>query len=73
MKQLVLKIISGYQVFISPLLKQLLGVKSLCRLNPTCSEFAKQSIQKHGIVSGSRLFLRRFLSCQSFVHLYERN
>ena len=42
-----LAIIKFYQNFISPLLP------STCRYTPTCSEYAKQSLVKHGLIKGS--------------------
>ncbi|NMA61232.1 MAG: membrane protein insertion efficiency factor YidD [Firmicutes bacterium] len=42
MLKLALLLINGYQRFISPLLPR------RCRFYPTCSEYAKQAITKHG-------------------------
>jgi len=46
-----------YQYMISPLFP------ASCRYTPTCSEYAKQAIIKHGIFKGGWLALKRFLSC----------
>ena len=51
----ILYIIKFYNFFISPML----GVK--CRFFPSCSEYAKESLQQHGLFSGSTLFLKRIL------------
>lgn len=56
--------ISIYQLFISPILRQVLG--KACRFNPTCSEYTKQSIKKYGIIKGIRLGLQQVLSCHPF-------
>lgn len=50
-------IIRLYQAFISPLL----GAR--CRFTPTCSAYGIEAIRKYGPWKGSRLTLKRFLSC----------
>ena len=50
-------LIRGYQYFISPLL----GAN--CRFLPTCSEYAREALRKHGALRGSRLALTRLLRC----------
>jgi putative membrane protein insertion efficiency factor len=73
MKHIVITVISLYQMVLSPLFKQLLGVKSQCRYSPSCSVYAKQVITDHGIMKGSSLAVRRILSCQPFAHSYGHN
>ena len=46
-----------YQRFISPL------TPPSCRYTPTCSQYAVEAIQKHGVLKGLYLGLRRLLSC----------
>jgi putative membrane protein insertion efficiency factor len=46
-----------YQLCISPLLGP------SCRFNPTCSEYARQAILKHGPFKGLYLAIRRLLRC----------
>lgn len=46
-----------YQLAISPLLGP------SCRFTPTCSEYAKQAIIKHGPLKGLCLAVRRLLRC----------
>ena len=46
-----------YQICISPLLGP------SCRFTPTCSEYAKQAILKHGPIKGLGLALWRILRC----------
>lgn len=46
-----------YQVAISPLLGP------SCRFTPTCSEYARQALLKHGPVKGLWLAVRRLLRC----------
>lgn len=69
MKFILLSLISTYQ-FISPAINQLLGIKSMCRYTPTCSAYAKQSVEKHGVLKGVQLAMRRLLSCQPFSKSY---
>tara|TARA_R110002020_G_scaffold135674_1_gene302931 strand:+ start:4144 stop:4377 length:234 start_codon:yes stop_codon:yes gene_type:complete len=50
-------LIKGYQNFISPLLP------SSCRYTPTCSHYAVEALQKHGLLKGSWLAAKRIASC----------
>ena len=34
-----------------------------CRFTPTCSEYARQALRKHGPVKGMWLAIRRLLRC----------
>ena len=52
-----LAIIKFYQNFVSPLLP------STCRYTPTCSEYAKQSLVKHGLIKGSFISIKRIIKC----------
>ena len=54
---LVLLLIRGYRLLISPLLGR------HCRFHPSCSEYALEALQRHGLWKGSRLALRRIGSC----------
>lgn len=49
--------ISIYKAMISPLL----GPR--CRFYPTCSCYAKESIQRHGLLKGLYLGTRRIMRC----------
>jgi len=46
-----------YQYAISPLLP------SSCRYTPTCSEYSKQALLKHGVLKGGKLAIKRIASC----------
>lgn len=48
-KKILLLTISLYQLFVSAILKNILGVNGMCKFSPTCSEYAKQMIKKHGV------------------------
>ena len=50
-------LIKFYQSFISPLLP------STCRYTPTCSEYSKQCLIKHGLIKGSLMSIKRILKC----------
>ena len=58
MKFLVLDILSVYKSFVSPFLPP------ACRFEPTCSEYAKEAVEKYGAVKGTWLGLKRILRCQ---------
>ena len=49
--------IRAYQTFLSPLLGP------SCRFTPTCSEYARQAILKHGPFKGLALAIWRILRC----------
>ena len=53
-------LIGIYQKYISGLF----GRK--CRFHPTCSEYAKQAIDKYGIIKGTFKGIRRILKCHPF-------
>ena len=50
-------LITFYRAAISPLFP------SCCRFTPTCSEYARQAIAKHGPFKGLYLAIRRLLRC----------
>ena len=52
-----IKMIRGYQRFISPMLP------NVCRFRPTCSEYFIEALQIHGIFKGSFLGIKRILKC----------
>ena len=49
-----------YKRFLSPLLPR------SCRFEPTCSVYAREAIEKHGLTRGGALTLRRLLRCHPF-------
>ncbi|MCP4747584.1 MAG: membrane protein insertion efficiency factor YidD [Desulfobacteraceae bacterium] len=46
-----------YQVLISPV------IGPACRFYPSCSQYAIESIRKHGLIKGCWYALKRFLKC----------
>ena len=57
MTRVLLLLVRGYQVAISPLL----GPR--CRFYPSCSTYAVQALQAHGALRGSWLAVRRLGRC----------
>lgn len=64
MKSLVILLLRGYQRFISPPLHFLAGPLAGCRFTPSCSQYAIEAFQIHGLFRGGWLTLRRLLRCQ---------
>lgn len=60
MPQILIFLLRGYQLLLSPLLP------SACRFSPTCSEYMLQAIQKHGAARGVWMGIRRLLRCHPF-------
>ena len=57
MKRVLLLLLRGYQLGISPFLGQ------NCRFHPSCSDYAAQAIDLHGPAHGSLLAARRLCKC----------
>ncbi|MDH2897577.1 MULTISPECIES: membrane protein insertion efficiency factor YidD [Rahnella] len=55
--RILIKLIRGYQLFISPLLGP------HCRFRPTCSQYGIEAIGRFGMLKGSWLTLKRVLKC----------
>ena len=49
-----------YKRFLSPLLPR------ACRFEPTCSVYAREAIERHGLARGLALSARRLLRCHPF-------
>ena len=58
MQRLLIAIVRGYRLLLSPWLG------SACRFTPTCSVYAIEALQTHGAAAGSYLTLRRLVRCQ---------
>ena len=50
-------LVKVYQVAISPL------IPASCRFQPTCSHYTVEALQKHGLLRGGRLAIKRIFSC----------
>ena len=57
---LALGVLRAYKLIVSPLLP------SAFRFHPTCSEYMKDAIEKHGVLKGVGLGLRRLSRCHPF-------
>lgn len=58
MRRQVAGVLAFYKRHLSPLLPR------ACRFSPTCSEYARLAVLKHGVTRGAALGLGRLLRCQ---------
>ena len=57
MRAVLIALIRGYQWFVSPLLG------NHCRFYPSCSQYAREAIERHGVLRGVWLAIRRVARC----------
>ncbi|MGS2763928.1 membrane protein insertion efficiency factor YidD [Sinomicrobium sp. M5D2P9] len=50
-------LVKTYQYLISPL------TPATCRYTPTCSHYTVEALQKHGLIKGGKLAIKRIFSC----------
>ena len=60
MKKIIILLIRGYRYLISPY------IPSSCRYHPSCSSYAIEAIERHGVITGTILALRRLARCHPF-------
>jgi len=60
MKRLLLSLLRGYQYALRPLM----GAN--CRFYPSCSDYAREAIERHGALRGGWLASRRLLRCHPY-------
>ena len=60
MKRLFLAIIRFYQKAISP------ALPPSCRFTPSCSHYGYEAIEKHGLMKGGWLAIKRISRCHPF-------
>lgn len=60
-KKIMLFLIKTYQVTISPIFSA-----GACRYYPTCSHYAAEAIEVHGIIKGTLLAVWRIMRCNPF-------
>lgn len=60
MTRLLVFLLEVYKRRVSPLLPR------SCRFSPTCSEYARLALLKHGLLRGGLLATGRLLRCQPF-------
>ena len=59
-QRIILAGIRGYRMTLSP------WIGRQCRFYPTCSVYAEQAVEEHGVTSGVRLAVRRLARCHPF-------
>ena len=57
MRSLAVALIRVYQLLMPTMLR------GSCRHHPTCSEYAREAISRHGVLRGGSLALRRLARC----------
>ncbi|MBP5615698.1 MAG: membrane protein insertion efficiency factor YidD [Alphaproteobacteria bacterium] len=57
MRNFLIYLVRLYQKFISPF------CHGCCRFQPTCSAYMIEALQKHGVIKGLWLGIRRILRC----------
>jgi uncharacterized protein len=60
MQRILIAVLKGYKILISPLLP------SACRFRPTCSEYMMEAVSKHGAWRGVWMGLKRLGRCHPF-------
>ena len=60
MKYLALGLLRLYKFVLSPLLP------AACRYQPTCSDYAREAVERHGALRGTILAARRLARCHPF-------
>ncbi|HVG32386.1 MAG TPA: membrane protein insertion efficiency factor YidD [Pyrinomonadaceae bacterium] len=60
MRFVLVTLLKFYKAAVSPLLPP------SCRFVPTCSEYAREAIERHGAVRGTWMGTRRLLRCHPF-------
>ncbi len=61
MRRFFVILIRAYQMLLSPLLPF-----NQCRFYPTCSQYAIEAVEKHGVLRGLWLGARRIARCHPF-------
>jgi putative membrane protein insertion efficiency factor len=62
-QRILILLIRSYQATISPALPVLFGPAGRCRFTPSCSQYAREAIQAHGVMAGSVLAAGRLCRC----------
>ncbi|HWL39751.1 MAG TPA: membrane protein insertion efficiency factor YidD [Gemmatimonadaceae bacterium] len=60
MQAVLIRLVRGYQLAISPLLP------SSCRYYPSCSAYSLEALERYGAIKGMRLTIGRVLRCHPF-------
>ncbi|HET9466482.1 MAG TPA: membrane protein insertion efficiency factor YidD [Gemmatimonadales bacterium] len=59
-RRLIVSVIRGYQLVISP------ALPPRCRFTPSCSQYALEAVTRHGALKGTWLATRRLVRCHPF-------
>jgi uncharacterized protein len=62
-RQLLILPLRAYQWVLSPWLRALFGPAAECRFTPSCSQYAIEALQTHGVFRGGMLATRRLCRC----------
>jgi putative membrane protein insertion efficiency factor len=57
MKSVLIALIRFYQLTLSSIMGR------QCRFLPTCSDYAKEAIDRHGVIKGGKLAVKRVCRC----------
>jgi putative membrane protein insertion efficiency factor len=57
MQRLLIGLIRIYQVALSPF------VGNQCRFTPTCSQYAREAVERHGALKGAWMAIKRVFRC----------
>lgn len=57
MRAILIALIRAYQLLLSPLLG------NHCRFYPSCSQYAREALERHGVLRGGWLAIRRLSRC----------
>ncbi len=59
-RRILVSALGAYKRFVSPLLPP------ACRFEPTCSEYAAEAVELHGVARGTALAIARLMRCHPF-------
>ena len=59
-QRVVLRAIRGYQLLFAPI------YSGSCRFLPSCSAYAAEAVERHGVIRGGALAIRRLMRCHPF-------
>jgi len=57
LKSILVWMIKGYRLLVSPLIGE------CCRFYPSCSEYGMEAVEKHGVLKGGWLIVKRICKC----------
>lgn len=63
MKSIVLLLITLYKQIVSPIIDTIFGKGAGCRYEPTCSVYMYEAVEKHGVIKGVIMGIKRITRC----------